>query len=287
MTSAIVQLTENPILGGIISSVCFAAVSSGYLICVRRMRNISLKSLIPGSGSNVAVVCPGGIRADNQGGEAFMTSEEAMALAEVLQCIGTLNKEPIVYSCAETLRQSGIISIGGLEKNASTKTLLSQFCPGLKIGVAGPHSGETSISYGATTITPTYDKSIAFIIYLSSSITGCETAALLIFGQYGIDTVAAARYVRTQAKRLHRDFRGRSFAAQVVTYPTLGYQGFPKHHEDITQEVLPGHPAVTPRPRLMSRWHDAIQRHALLRFDVRRDKPARGRRWKSSAPKGW
>jgi hypothetical protein len=87
-----------------------------YLYFLRRMRNISLKSLIPDSDSNVAVVCPAASKNGNLSKEACMTAEEAMALAEVLQCIGTINKKPGVYSCTETMRQSGVISLGGLHQ---------------------------------------------------------------------------------------------------------------------------------------------------------------------------
>ena len=104
-TPAVSQLAYNPLLAGILSSAFFAILSSMYLYCLRRMRNISLKSLIPDSDSNVAVVCPAASKNGNLSKEACMTAEEAMALAEVLQCIGTINKKPGVYSCTETMRQ--------------------------------------------------------------------------------------------------------------------------------------------------------------------------------------
>jgi hypothetical protein len=240
-TPAVSQLAYNPLLAGILSSAFFAILSSMYLYCLRRMRNISLKSLIPDSDSNVAVVCPAASKNGNLSKEACMTAEEAMALAEVLQCIGTINKKPGVYSCTETMRQSGVISLGGLQKNAFTRTLLSQLCPGLKIDISpscGGEDDEVCISYGSKSIRPTPESSIAFIIYLSESTTRCENAALLIFGQYGIDTVAAARYVRTRARQLYYDSRGRDFVVQIETHPSLGYQGFPKRHQNISTEVF-------------------------------------------------
>jgi hypothetical protein len=255
-TPAIIQLAYNPVLGGVLSSACFAILSSIYLLCLRRMRNVSLRSLIPSSDSNVAVVCPASSKNGGPSKEACMTAEEAMALAEVLQCVGTLNKRPGVYSCTETMRQSGVVSLGGLQKNAFTKTLLSEFCPGLGIDVSSSHGDEDDevcIRYGSKSTTPTPERSIAFIIYLSGSITGCENSALLIFGQYGIDTVAAARYVRTRARQLYCDFRGRDFAVLLETHPSLGYQGFPKRHQNISAAVFASQVSQPRRRQLTAR----------------------------------
>ena len=232
-------MTNNQILGGIISSACFAALSGAYFLCLRHMRNADLKAIIPSSGSNVVVVCPGQAMSKGRGGQAgLMTAEEAMALAEVLQCAGALNKIPSVQSCAERTRHSGVISLGGIN-NSFTAENLSEFCQGLQIKVPQGSSGGTSISYGSTQIaTPTEHKSIAFIIFMSSSITGCRDPVLLIFGEYGIDTCAAAHYLRNNARRLHREFRGRDFAVKLITLPILGYQGFPGNHEDISSDVF-------------------------------------------------
>jgi hypothetical protein len=262
MASDIIQLAYSPLFGGLLSSACFAVLSSAYLLCLRYMKNASLKSLIPNSDSNVAVVCPAGSKNGTSSKEACMTSEEAMALAEVLQCIGTLNKKPGVYSCTEMMRQSGVVSLGGLQKNAYTKTLLAEFCPGLKIDVSPSRSGEGAevrIGFGSETITPTQESSVAFIIYLSERITKCENSALLIFGQYGIDTVAAARYVRTRARQLYRDFHGRDFAVQLKTHPSLGYQGFPKRHQNISAEIFASQVGQARRRQLAVRRPNAAK----------------------------
>ena len=185
-----------------------------------------------------------------------------MALAEVLQCVGTLNKRPGVYSCTETMRQSGVVSLGGLQKNAFTKTLLSEFCRGLKIDVSAPYGDEDDgvrIRYGAKSVEPTQENSVAFIIYLSEYITKCENSVLLIFGQYGIDTVAAAYYVRTKARQLYYDFRGRDFAVQLQTHPSLGYQGFPKRHQDISADVFAGQVSQVKGRRLAVRRRNAAK----------------------------
>ena len=260
---SVVQLTYNPVLGGILASTCFALASSIYLLCLRRLRNASLRSLIPSSGTDVAVVCPGGSKNSRAHGKASMTSEEAMALAEVLQCVGALNKRPGVYSCSETVRQSGVVSLGGLQ-NAFTKTLLDKFCPGLEIRPPETRGEDVQIRLGSESITPSQEGSIAFIIYLTGGRTGCENPALLIFGQYGIDTVAAARYVRMRAKQLYYDFRGRDFAVRLDTHPALGYQGFPKLHKNISAEVF-ADPALRSRGwRVVLRWHKVERRLRAL-----------------------
>src|ERR1043165_7606684 len=94
--SALDLLTRNQILGGVVSSACFAAISGICILCARRMRNADLKALIPSSGSNVIVVCPGAATRKGRAQVGLMTTEEAMALAEVLQCAGALNKMPSV-----------------------------------------------------------------------------------------------------------------------------------------------------------------------------------------------
>lgn len=236
--SVLTLMMSNQILGGIISSACFAALSGTYFLCTRHMRNADLKAIIPSSGSNVVVVCPGQAMSKGRGQAGLMTAEEAMALAEVLQCAGALNKIPSVQSCAERTRHSGVISLGGIN-NSFTAENLSEFCQGLQIKVPQGSSGGTLISYGSTQIAaPTEHRSIAFIIFMSSSITGCRDPVLLIFGEYGIDTCAAAHYLRNNARQLHREFRGREFAIKLITHPTLGYQGFPGSHEDISAEVF-------------------------------------------------
>jgi hypothetical protein len=251
---SVVQLSYNPALGGILASTCFALASSIYLLCLRRLRNASLRSVIPSSGTDVAVVCPGGSTHGRLRGKACMTSEEAMALAEVLQCIGTLNKRPGVYSCAETVRQSGVISLGGFQ-NSFTKTLVEKFCPGLHIGIPEGRGGDWQICFGAESIKPTQESSIAFVIYLTGRRTGCENPALLVFGQYGIDTVAAARYVRMRSKQLYYDFHGRDFAVRLDTHPALGYQGFPKVHTNISAEVFTEQAQQRRGWRVAARWH--------------------------------
>lgn len=136
-TPAIIQLAYNPVLGGILSSACFGMMSSIYLLCLRQMRNVSLKSLIPSSDSNVAVVCPAGSRDGNPSEEARMTSEEAI--------------------------------------------------------------------------------------------------------------------VRTRARQLYYDFRGRDFAIQLETHPSLGYQGFPKRHQNISAEVFASQVGQPRRRQLTAR----------------------------------
>ena len=46
------QLMTNQISGGIVSSICFAAISSIYLLVLRHMRKAGLRALIPSSGSD-------------------------------------------------------------------------------------------------------------------------------------------------------------------------------------------------------------------------------------------
>ena len=151
--SALDLLTNNQILGGIVSSACFAAISGIYILCMRRMRNADLKALIPSSGSNVIVVCPGGATRKGRAQIGLMTTEEAMALAEVLQCAGALNKIPSVQSCAEKTRHSGLISLGGIN-NSFTAGNLSEFCRGLEIKSGQGSSGDTLISHGSTQVAP-------------------------------------------------------------------------------------------------------------------------------------
>jgi hypothetical protein len=167
-----------------------------------------------------------------------MTVEEAMALAEVLQCAAALNKNPTVLSSTDKPRHPGIVSLGGGVYNSFTAANLSDFCPGLKIKPCSPGK-DTRISHGSTQIdTPSQDNSIAFIIFLSSFITGRRGPVLLIFGEYGIDTCAAAQYLRTNADKLHRQFRGRAFAVKLVTRPRDGHQGLPADHVDISKDVF-------------------------------------------------
>ena len=80
-----------------------------------------------------------------------MTTQEAMALAEVLQCAAALNKNPTVLSSADKPRHPGIISLGGGEYNSFTAANLSHFCPRLKVDPCGPGQ-DTRISHGSTQI---------------------------------------------------------------------------------------------------------------------------------------
>lgn len=255
--SALDLLTRNQILGGVVSSACFAAISGICILCVRRMRNADLKALIPSSGSNVIVVCPGAATRKGRAQVGLMTTEEAMALAEVLQCAGALNKMPSVQSCAEKTRHSGLISLGGIN-NSFTAANLSEFCRGLEIKSGQGSSGDTFISHGSTQVAPpTERRSIAFIIFLSSAMTGCRDPVLLIFGEYGIDTCAAAHYLRTNARRLRREFRGHAFAVKLMTHPILGHQGFPGDHENITDDVFGK--AELSRDGRLSKWINILQ----------------------------
>jgi hypothetical protein len=232
------QLMTNQISGGIVSSICFAAISSIYLLVLRHMRNAGLRALIPSSGSDVGVVCPGQPAQVGDGEAASMTVQEAMALAEVLQCATTLNKHPSVASSADEPQHAGIISLGGGVYNSFTAENLDDFCPGLKIQPPRVQGERTRISHGSTHIRPTEDRSVAFIIRLSGFITGFQSPVLLVFGEYGIDTCAAAHYLRTHAKDLYHEFRGRAFAVKLVTSPKRRCQGFPGSHVDISMDVF-------------------------------------------------
>ena len=232
------QLMNNQISGGIVSSICFAVISSIYLLVVRHMRNSGLRALIPGSGSDVAVVCPGQPAQVGEGEAASMSIQEAMALAEVLQCAAALNKRPSVQSSADKPQHAGVISLGGGVYNSFTAENLDDFCPGLKIRPPCGPGERTLIFHGSTQIRPEEDKSVAFIIRLSSFITGFQSPVLLIFGEYGIDTCAAAHYLRTHANELYREFRDRAFAVKLVTSPKRGCQGFPGSHADISIDVF-------------------------------------------------
>ena len=232
------QLMNNQISGGIVSSVCFAVISSIYLLVLRHMRNSGLRALIPSSDSGVTVVCPGQPKQVGKGETASMTVQEAMALAEVLQCAAALNKRPLVQSSADQPNHAGTISLGGVY-NSFTKSNLLDFCPGLKIQPPRERGEHTRIFLGSAQIeTPTEDQSVAFIIRLPGFITGFHSPVLLIFGEYGIDTCAAAHYLRKHANTLYREFRGRAFAVKLVTSPKRGCQGFPGRHVDVSMDVF-------------------------------------------------
>jgi hypothetical protein len=260
---------NNQISDGILSSICFAVISSIYLLGVRHMRNRGLRALIPSSDSDVAVICPGQASQAGDDKAGFMTAEEAMALAEVLQCAAALNKNPSVLSSADKPRHPGIISLGGGVYNSFTAATLSDFCPGLKINPCGPGEN-TRISHGSTQANaPSQVKSIAFIIFLSSFITGCRGPVLLIFGEYGIDTCAAAHYLRTNADELYRQFRGRAFAVKLVTRPRDGHQGFPDGHVDISEDAF-GKVELPRRKRLLEWIHRRRRSQAASQRPVTR-----------------
>ena len=252
--SVLDQLMNNQISDGILSSICFAVISSIYFLGVRHMSNRGLRALIPSSDSDVQVVCPTQASQADDGKAGSMTAEEAMALAEVLQCAAALNRNPTVLSSTDKPRHPGIISLGGGVYNSITAANISDFCPGLKIKPCSPGE-DTRISHGSTQIdVPTQGSSIAFIIFLSSFITGRQGPVLLIFGEYGIDTCAAAQYLRTNADKLYRQFRGRAFAIKLVTRPRDGHQGLPASHVDISKDVFDT-PELPRRKRLLERIH--------------------------------
>jgi len=249
------QLMNNQISGGIVSSACFAVISSIYILVLRHMRNSGLRALIPSSDSGVAVVCPGQPKHVGKGEAASMTVQEAMALAEVLQCAAALNKRPSVLSSADQPNHAGIISLGGGVYNRFTKSNLLDFCPGLKIQPPRGRGEHTRIFLRSAQIeTPTEDQSVAFIIRLSGFITGFQNPVLLIFGEYGIDTFAAAHYLRKHANKLHREFRGRAFAVKLVTSPKRGCYGFPGSHVDVSMDVF-GKVELPRWKRLLGRIH--------------------------------
>jgi len=253
------QLMNNQISGGIVSSICFAAISSIYLLLLQHMRNSGLRALIPSSDSDVAVVCPGQPAQPGGAKAASMTTDEAMALAEVLQCAAALNKRPWVLSSADKPRHAGIISLGGEVYNSFTAASLSAFCPGLRIQPPRGQDRDTVIRLGSTQIRPKEDESVAFIIRLSSSMTGCQGPVLLIFGEYGSDTCAAACYLRKNANRLYHDFWGDSFAVKLVTRPQFGHQGFPDRHEDISAAVFREN--LRSRKRRLLAWIYGLKRN--------------------------
>ena len=217
-----------------------------------------------------------------------MTTQEAMALAEVLQCAAALNKNPTVLSSADKPRHPGVISLGGGVYNSFTAANLSDFCPRLKIRPCGPGQ-DTRISHGSTQIdAPSPVKSIAFIIFLSSFITGCRGPVLLIFGEYGIDTCAAAHYLRTNADKLYRQFRGRAFAVKLVTRPRLECQGFPDGHVDISKDVF-GKVEPSRRKRLLE-WIHGRRRSRYpgqSPLPYRRPRPPGESRNRAAATAGW
>jgi hypothetical protein len=91
---------NNQISGGILSSICFAAISSIYFLGRQHMSNRGLRALIPSSDSDVAVVCPGRASRAGDGKAGSMTAEEAPLASAAMRC--RLNKHPTVLSSAET-----------------------------------------------------------------------------------------------------------------------------------------------------------------------------------------
>jgi hypothetical protein len=158
--SVVSLLMNNQISGGIVSSICFALISSIYFLGVRHMRNASLRALIPSSDSGVAVVCPGQAGQTGDGNAGSMTVQEAMALAEVLQCAAALNKNPSVLSSADMPRHSRMISLGGGMYNSFTAANLAAFCRGLRIRIPRSPDEKTVISHGSTQIIPTEPRLI-------------------------------------------------------------------------------------------------------------------------------
>jgi hypothetical protein len=128
-----------------------------------------------------------------------------------------------------------IISIGGPYSNKTTRVHLSSYCAGFS-SIADDRFDQTYVS-GNQKFEESDDVTWAFIVRLTSEITGREGQIILLWGATALATAAASYYLATKPGELTKITKSSMFVALNVN-PHLGYRAAPAELIDVSATVF-------------------------------------------------
>jgi len=228
-------------VGGVVSSLVAVALVETYLRLRRAQERRHLARALGFRRTTCSIVPT---RYDREPGSPPLTgARDAIALAYVLSACHDVRTEPVVEwdDPMDGLFKSNLISIGSWSGNKLTAALMRQYCPGFVTHNAeaeltdfasiyytcGPHRfvGDEDITHG-------------FIVRLTTAQTGIPGSVTLVWGHYGVGTIAAAQML-TRNSALLRPFLDRgSFVVALAANRNLGYRAVSRNLLDISDHAF-------------------------------------------------
>jgi hypothetical protein len=201
----------------------------------------SLAAVLPSGGKRLTVVCPS-IDAQFEGESPELTIDDAVALAYILRAAASLGHEAEIATSTDlTGAVPGIVCVGGPDVNAVTAFLLANYCPGFQREGERVEGGwKATYSVGDQTFYTDPDKSIWALVRLPGAVTGREDDSLLVWGEFGTDTAAAAKHVLFKSRELAHSLR-RHDGAMFIVAPRdrrLGHRFISQNIVDVTAAAL-------------------------------------------------
>jgi hypothetical protein len=227
--------------GGVVSSLVAVALVETYLR-LRRVREQRALARALGFRRSTCSIVP--TRYDREPGSPPLTgARDAVALAYVLNACHAVRTEPVVEwdDPMDGLFKANLVSIGSWSGNQLTASLMRQYCPGFVThNAAAEHTDFASIHYscGPHVFASDADVTHAFIVRLTTEKTGIPGSVTLLWGHYGVGTIAAA-HVLTGTPELLTPFLARgSFAVALTANRKLGYRAVSRNLIDLTDHAF-------------------------------------------------
>ena len=227
--------------GGVVSSLVAVALVEVYLRARRAREQRHLARALGFRRSTCSIVPT---RYDREPGSPPLTgARDAIALAYVLSACHEVRTEPVVEwdDPMDGLFKSNLVSIGSWSGNKLTGSLMRQYCPGFVTHNADAELTDfASIYYtcGPHVFPSDEDVTHAFVVRLTTAQTGIPGSVTLLWGHYGVGTIAAAQ-VLTRNPQLLRPYLDRgSFVVALTANRNLGYRAVSRNLLDITEHAF-------------------------------------------------
>jgi hypothetical protein len=226
------------LLAGILSSIVAVIIIELYRQIRKRYDHRVIRRITGFADSTCTIIVPA-FPIESPSTTGLISVSDAIALAYVLEICSMVKCKANVMSMMhieDNSLASSIISIGGPSGNEVTGSLLKNYCPGFHVRNSSDYSN-TYYECGDERFTRDTDTSIAFIVRLASQHTQLPGTVLLLWGHFGIDTNAAAFFLReypTVLAGLQRD----SFFVALSLNLSLGYRSVSKSIIDLSNNAF-------------------------------------------------
>jgi hypothetical protein len=233
----------SSLIEGIVASLIAVIILEVYRITRRSVSHRAIRRILGGA-ARFGIVAPSYPQTRSSGSPGLLTTDNAFALAELIDACRKIGAEPVLSPVARIADNfpDDLILLGGHIANDLTYQFLKNYCSGFKIhGTAGdsPDQALSTIFYscGERRFVDTDQDAWAFIAKLAPDLTHNPRTVSMVWGRSSFGSAAAAHFLASRARLLHAK-RSRSFFYALRMARQLHYQALPAEIVDLTGEVF-------------------------------------------------
>jgi hypothetical protein len=233
----------NSLIEGVLASLVAVVIIEIYRIVRRSLSYRAIRSVLEGSG-RFGIVAPSYPHTRSLASAGLLTTDNAFALAEIIDVCRKLGAEPVLSPVARIADNfpDDMILLGGHIANDLTGRFLSEYCTGFKIhGTLSdqPDQASETIYYscGERKFIDSSEDAWAFVAKLSSDLTGNPRTIVMVWGRSSFGSAAAAHFLARRTRLLNAK-QGQSLFYALRMSRQLHYQSLPTEIANISEKVF-------------------------------------------------